>query len=207
MPKLPWPPASLPADPLERTVVEEGVRVWRVYRAGGTYAVNWNTFRTCGPVANGRFDHHRLPAQEQPDRSIFYGALSADVAIVETFQDGRTIDRTREDPWLAAFDLRHDLAVLDLMGPWPTRAGASQAIATGRRDVARAWSRAIYAAYPDVQGLMYRSAMAGGAVNLAIYERGAGTLPRRPALNVPLSHPGLATALDRMAAAYGYDLR
>lgn len=182
--------------------------MWRVYRAGGRHPVSWDTFRTFGPVANGRFDHHLLPPSDQPDRGILYGALhDAGAAIIEAFQDTRTIDRAHEDPWLVAFGLELDLAVLDLAGPWPTKAGASQAIAAGRRDVAQRWSRAIYAAYPDIKGLIYRSAMAGPATNVAIYERGASALPERPVLNVPLSHPGLAGPINRIAATYGYDLR
>jgi hypothetical protein len=206
--KLPWPPPSLPAGSAGHTVVEGSSRVWRVYRAGGRHPVSWNTFRTFGPVANGRFDHQLPPPSDQPDRGILYGALQdAAAAIVEAFQDTRTIDRAHEDPWLVAFELASALAVLDLAGSWPTQAGASQAIATGRRDVARAWGRSIYAAYPDINGLVYPSAMAGGAMNLAIYERGAPALPARPVLNVPLSHPGLARPINRIAATYGYDLR
>ena len=182
--------------------------MWRVYRAGGRHPVSWDTFRTFGPVANGRFDHHLLPPSDQPDRGILYGALhDAAAAIVAAFQDTRTIDRAHEDPWLVAFELELDLPVLDLAGSWPTMAGASQAIATGRRDVAQRWSRSIYAAYPDINGLIYRSAMAGGAMNVAIYERGAPTLPDRPVLNVPLSHPGLTWPITRVAESYGYDLR
>lgn len=208
MAKLPWPPPSLPAGPTGHTVVEGGERVWRVYRAGGRHPVSWDTFRTYGPIASGRFDHHLLPASDQPDRGILYGALhSAAAAIAEAFQDARTIDRTHEDPWLVGFELESDLVVLDLAGSWPTKAGASQAIATGRRDVAQAWSRSIYAAYRDINGLIYPSAMAGRAMNVAIYERGAATLPTRPVLNVPLSHPGLTRPINRIAATYGYDLR
>ena len=182
--------------------------MWRVYRAGGRHPVSWNTFRTFGPVASGRFDHHLLPPSDQPDRGILYGALhDAAAAIVEAFQDTRTIDRAYEDPWLVAFELESELAVLDLAGSWPTMAGASQAIATGRRDVAQRWSRSIYAAYPDISGLIYPSAMAGRAMNVAIYERGAPTLPDRPVLNVPLSHPGLTWPITRVAESYGYDLR
>lgn len=44
-------------------------------------------------------------------------------------------------------------------------------------------------------------------MNVAIYERGAASLPTRPALNVPLSHPGLTRPINRIAATYGYDLR
>jgi hypothetical protein len=36
--------------------------------------------------------------------------------------------------------------------------------------------------FSDIDGLIYPSAMAGGAMNVAIYERGAPTPPLRPVL-------------------------
>lgn len=42
------------------------------------------------------------------------------------------------EPWVVGFELELDLVALDLSGLWPTRAGASMAIATGRRDTAQA---------------------------------------------------------------------
>jgi hypothetical protein len=189
-------------------VAPKGARLWRVYRAGGDHPAAWNSFRTFGPLPTGRFDHHEPPAHDQPDRGVFYVADDAAAAIVEAFQDTRLIDRVDRDPWLVAFDLVLDLPALDLSGAWPTRAGASQAIATGRRDVARAWSRAVWAGYAEVSGMRYRSSMAGGtAMNLAIYERGVSVMPPQPALNIPLSHPGLTPDLNRIASRFGYDMR
>ncbi|HXG26345.1 MAG TPA: hypothetical protein VNL94_05780, partial [Candidatus Binatia bacterium] len=97
--------------------------------------------------------------------------------------------------------------LLDLTRLWPTHAGASQAIATGRRSTAQAWSRAIYRDYPEVAGLLYRSSMAGGSHNVALYERARPAIPSRPALHLPLTHPGLALPLARAAARLGYGLR
>jgi hypothetical protein len=208
MAKLPWPPATLSGIDPDVVVVPRGTMLWRVYLAGGPHPVAWNAFRTYGPLATARFDHHEPPVHDQPDRGILYAADSAPAAIVEAFQETRLIDRTDRDPWLVAFRLHADLVALDLVGPWPTRAGASQTIATGRRDVARAWSRATWDSYPTVLALRYRSSMAGGpAINLAIYERAARMLPPHPALNIPLSHPGLAPDLNRIAPQYGFDLR
>jgi len=97
--------------------------------------------------------------------------------------------------------------VLDLTRLWPTRAGASQAIATGRRPTAQAWSRAIHRSYAEVTGLLYRSAMAGGSLNLALYERALAFIPSTPAVHLPLSHPGLALPLARVASKLGYLMR
>lgn len=117
------------------------------------------------------------------------------------------IDRFRDAPWIVAMDLEHPVVALDLRGPWPTRAGAGQAIASGRRDTAQAWSRAISDSYTAVAALLDRSAIAGGSTNVAVYERAAGALPPRPAIHLPLSHPGLESALTRIADRFGYDLR
>jgi hypothetical protein len=205
--KLPRPPSRLSVIAPDITLVPAGTLLWRIYRAGGSHPVSWNSFRTYGPVAIGRFDHHQQPARDQPDRGIYNAADDAATAIVEAFQDTRVVDCGAHEPWLVAFALDRDLSALDLTGAWPTRVGASQAIAAGRRDVARAWSRAIWVAYPGVAALRYRSSMAGGAVNTALYERAERLLPLQPTLNLPLSHPGLTPDLNRIADRYGYGLR
>jgi len=205
--RLPQPPNGLSDIAPDNVLVPGGTLFWRVYRAGGSHPVSWNSFRTYGPVATGRFDHHELPARDQADRGIYYAADDAATAIVEAFQDTRVVDRGAHEPWLVAFALGVDLTALDLTGSWPTRAGASQAIAAGRRDMARAWSRAIWAAYPGVLALRYRSSMAGGGMNTAIYERAERLLPPQPTLNLPLAHPGLTPDLNRIADQYGYGLR
>jgi len=203
--KLPDPQLPLPRPSTDEVLtLDEGQRVWRVYRAGGGHPVTWSTFRTFGPVATGRFDHHEPPAHDDPNRGIMYGSLDIPGAIAEAFGDTRLIDRWHDGPWLVGFELDLDLVLLDLRGPWPTRAGTSQAIATGRRDRAQAWSRAIHAAFPDVHGLLYRSAMAGGSTNIALYERAVAGIPRHPILHLPLSHAGLEVALDRVANRFGY---
>jgi len=205
---LPLPRLPLPRPRrYETRTLPEGALVWRVYRAGGRHPATWSTFRRYGPVANGRFDHQEPPPHDDPERGMLYGSLDAPAAIAEAFQDGRLIDRVRDAPWLVCFALGRATSVLDLRGAWPTRAGASQAIASGPRDVAQAWSREIYAAYPSVEGLLYRSAMAGSATNVALYERAAAGLPAHPELHVPLGHPGLDRALSRIADRFGYDLR
>lgn len=63
------------------------------------------------------------------------------------FQDTRLVDRISGDhPCLAAFAFRRDLLLLDVAGPWTTRAGASMAI---------------YDAFPDIDGILYASSMDG----------------------------------------------
>lgn len=206
--KLPPPPPSLPrlrgSD--VRTLLR-GSLCWRIYRAAGEHPGRWNEFRSYGPTATGRFDHHEPPPHEDAARAILYAARDATAALAEAFQGTRTIDRRRQEPWLVAFELTADVAALDLTRLWPTRAGASQAIATRRRVTAQAWSRAIYRAYPDVVALAYRSSMAGSSINIALYERGATAISTVPVVHMPLTHPGLALPLARAAAKLGYGLR
>lgn len=184
-----------------------GTLCWRVYRAGGPHPVAWSDFRHHGPTATGRFDHQEPPPHDDPTRAITYVGLDAMGALAEAFQGARLIDRRRQAPWLVGFELAAPLDLLDLTRLWPTRAGASQAIATGRRATAQAWSRAIYRSYPELAGVLYRSAMAGGSLNLALYERARPAIPRAPAVHLPLTHPGLTLPLQRAAAKLGYGLR
>ena len=207
MAKLPLPPEVLPAPgPDDLATTGPGTLLWRVYRTGGEHPVAWNVLRHFGPVANGRFDHHQPPPSRQPERGITYVAGGIAAAVAESFAETRTIDRAHAAPWLAAFEPLRPIVLLDLRGAWPTRAGASQAISTGRRDVAQCWSRAIWRAMPGVDGLLYPSAMAGGEVNIALYERAEDAVPRQPALNLPLAHPGLLADLNRIAIRFGYGL-
>ena len=64
-----------------------------------------------------------------------------------------------------------------------------------------------YRAYPEMAGLLYRSAMAGGSLNLALYERARPAFAAQPTLHLPLTHPGLSLPLARAAARLGYELR
>jgi hypothetical protein len=206
--KLPPPPPELPK--LRRrdiATLAPGTVCWRVYRAGGPHPTVWNEFRAHGPTATGRFDHQPPPPHDDPDRSILYVALDTIGALAEAYQAGRMIDRRRQAPWLVGFELEAPVEVLDLTRLWPTRAGASQAIATGRRVTAQAWSRAVHRDYPTLAGLLYRSSMAGGSLNVALYERAQPRLAATPTVHVPLSHPGLSLPLARAAARLGYGLR
>lgn len=192
----------------ETTVLPAVAELWRVYFRGGRYPATWDTFRSFGPSASGRFDHQDEPPGEQ-ERKVLYAATGADpvaTCLAEVFQERRSVNLRREEPWLACFSLAADVPLLDLTGRWPTRAGASMAINSGPRPRTRRWSRAIYAAYPEIQGLLYASSMNAGRPAVALYERAGDALPARPVFNEPLSHPVLLPALRRVAAGLGYSL-
>lgn len=206
---FPNPP---PADELARVgigahllVIPAGTELWRVYFRGGQHPTAWNTFRAFGPVATARFDHHESPPRAQ-ERAILYAAVAAPTCLAEVFQTSRVIDRITSAPWLVSFHSVADLHMLDLTGLWPTYAGGSQEINSGDRHIARQWSRAIYAAFPAVHGLWYRSRMYGSMPAVALYERARSAIPVRPSFHMALASPAIFDALDDAAARLGYTL-
>src|SRR5439155_22327349 len=125
-------------------------------------------------------------------------------ALAEWFQAGRVVDRHTARPWLAAFRPVRALRLLDLAGTWPTRAGASQAISSGPRDRARAWARAVFAAYDDIDGLWYRSSMDGGQPAVCLWERAADAVVGPADALLPLDASGLALPIARECRRLGY---
>ena len=212
MAKLPKPPAVEALSKLgaETVRVPAGTRWWRIYFRAGSHPTTWSELRSFGPTS-ARFDHHPEPPDLHPELGILYAALDPLTAIAEAFQKGglrgrRTIDRRQAAPWLVGFDLAEELSLLDLTGEWPTRAGASQAIASGRRDHARHWSRSIHSAFPELAGLRYRSSMNAGREAFALYERGAAALPAEPAVHRALCDPLLDSLVRQAATSFGYHL-
>jgi hypothetical protein len=206
MPKFPPPPPPLvlaSSTPAEIVALTRVTVLWRLYETSGPHRRQWNQFRHFGPLSTGRFDHYVPPASEQ-SRAVLYAGLSVRTGVAEVFQHTRVIDPVRRGVWLVGFRLTRELRLLDLSGVWPTRAGASQAISSGRRQQSRAWARAIYAAYPSVEGLWYRSSMDGGRPAVALNERAEKAVAPRPEVHLPLSHPGLAVPLARIGRTLGY---
>lgn len=210
MVKLPEPPN---VDGLRQTFPELAIlpprtELWRIYFRSGAHPTTWEKMRLFGPAADARFDHHHQPPRVQ-DRKILYAATGEQAittCVAEVLQQRRSINVRRDEPWLACLVLTEEVSLLDLTGKWPTRAGASMAINSGPRPRARRWSRAIYEAYPEVQGLLYASSMNAAEQAVALYERAAHALPTLPTFNEPLSHPALLPTLRRFAADLGYDL-
>ena len=180
----------------------------RIHRAGGEHPTRWREFRTVGPIATARFDPHPLPVDATPAAApgfgVLYAGLSLRTALAEAFQATRVVDRHGGSPWLVVFRATRPLHLLDLAGTWPTRAGASQAISSGPRDRARAWAREIFTAYPDIDGLWYRSSMDGGAPAVCLWEPAAPALPTQPWVHLPLDSAALALPVARACRQLGY---
>ncbi len=207
MPKFPEPP---PVEVLARTqpderVLPSGFELVRLYFRGGVHPTAWNAFRRFGPVATARFDHH-LPLPREQERAILYAAVQAATCLAEAFQNTCVIDRHHAQPWLAGLVCAAPLTLLDLTGAWPTLAGASQVIASGPRPRAQRWSRAIYAAYPHLDGLWYGSSMHANQPAVALYERAGDRLAPVPLYHRALADPLLALEIQTVAALVGYRL-
>ncbi len=203
MPKFPDPPGVL-TTLASKTTLPSGTRLWRVYPAAGPRPVAWKDFRFFGPT-NSRFDHHDPLATAQA-KGILYAARDPTTCLAEFFQATRIIDRFSGAPWLVAFETTRSTPLLDLTGTWPTRAGASMAINSGPRPRARRWSRAIYAAYPAIEGLLYGSSMHANHPSIALYERAQSALPAAPAFHRALSDPALLPRLNAAADGLGYGM-
>ena len=208
MPKLPDPPSATELAhrvPARIVTLAAGSELWRIYFQGTAYPTHWGSFRHYGPLLSARFDHHLSPSREQ-ERGILYAATAIVTCVAEVFQDKRLIDTHDRLPWLVGFQLRRDVSVLDLTGNWPTAAGTSMLISAGRRDRARAWSRAIYDAYPHVEGLRYCSSMYANQPAVALYERAVDSIDPSPIFHRELADPSLLDPLRRFAAELRYGL-
>jgi hypothetical protein len=135
-----------------------------------------------------------------------YAAFHPRVAVAEVFQKKRRIDVSTAEPMLVGFRLVRAVRLLDLSGLWPTRAGASAAINSGPRPRAQRWARAIYEAFPKLEGVLYASSMAGNAPCVALFERAAAAIPSMTAFHRPLADPLLRGFLRQAAVSLGYGL-
>ncbi|BDU76507.1 RES family NAD+ phosphorylase [Mesoterricola sediminis] len=209
MAKFPEPPTpgELALLGPDVQILPAGSTVWRIYFLGGSHPTSWGQFRAWGPTES-RFDHHIPPASLQA-REILYGAVGprgAITALADVFQETRIVDRSFNNPCLASFETIRDLRLLDLTGTWPTKAGASAAIASGPKARARRWSQAIFAAFPSLDGLLYGSSMHANAPCVALYERAAVAMPASPSTNRMLADPILLTALRNACADLNFFL-
>lgn len=203
--RLGKPPDEFTVPPVIKRL-PAGTRVFRVYFRGGTHPSTWDHFRDFGPTGS-RFDHHTLPKRLQR-RAIMYVTMGKDAiltALAEVFQVTRHIDRSLNDPWLAAFDLSTPLPLLNTDSPWTIQAGGNMALNSGLRSRSREWSRCIYRSYPKVVGIAYPSSLTSKPC-AAFYERAASGVPSHPQLNLPLTHPALSSNLLVSAAQLNFTI-
>jgi len=210
---LPAPDPRLFRTPRRGDVYEldAAVRLARIYPTAGAHPLNWNQFRTVGPLGGGRFDHHVVGA----DRGIWYGAASRTPAgqhinalvgaVAETSAETFTIDRAVNGRHLVLCTPARPLRLLRLDSGWLPAAHGNGAIFTGPPPRAQEWSRAIYDHYPDLDGLYYPSSNHPASGCVALYERSQDALTT-PLLLRPLTAAGLTRYLEQAAHELGWPL-
>ena len=77
-------------------------------------------------------------------------------------------------------------------------------INSGPRSRAQRWARAIYAAYPAIDGILYPSSMDANRPALALFERASSAIPPHPRSNRALAELPLLILIANTAARFGY---
>ncbi len=209
MPKVPRTPTSarlgaLSPDP---HALPAGSLAWRIYFRGGRHPTRWGDFRHVGPT-DARFDPHLGRGATYQDRAVLYAAEDPITCFAEVFQRTRVLNRWHKDPWLVGFHTAAFSSLVDLTGSFTTRAGASMALMTGARSVARDWARGFYDAYPKTEGLLYPSSMHANRPAMVLTDRAeaAGVIPVQPSFHRALGDPALLGMLKNVAWTLGYAL-
>lgn len=232
MSALPAPDPSNFPSPLPRSAARTlpaGTIFGRIYESGGAHPSLWHEFRHFGPTGS-RFDHHPDPAGHHPDHAVTYvtpqiavppETAAQSVLLVclsECFSDRGVIERGSgaaggTQPRFVLFASTRDVTLLDLVdSTWITDAGGNGQINTGDRALSRPWARAIHQAYPDIDGVFYRSRTIAQrpripeARAVALWERAEDALPVSPIADIELSSPGLTVTLESFAKTLGLGL-
>jgi hypothetical protein len=164
----PPPPKFSPSPSFH--VLTAGSQIIRIFNPNkyGTQAL---TFRSYGPIH--RFDHHRgTKPQSDPQRGIYYAALTLSGCLVEYFGDSGIIEIEEEHVCLV--EINRALTLLDLRGAGAMKAGSVAALAkTADRLLSQQWSCYFYEQenlYSKIDGLIYFNAH-NDEEAIALYER------------------------------------
>lgn len=185
------PPYPLTRDDVD--VRDVRVPLWRIHRTEGEHVLAWNGFRTYGPLPTGRYDPHPAAPAAHPGYGVLYAAPALSTALAETFQRSRSVNLSTGAPYATSWTPTRALRLVDLTGDWALRNGAAHPLAHAPRPTCRAWSRAIYSRWGDLDGLWAPSTLDGAPI-LALYERAHTATPLTPAFSRPLAHPLLCCA-------------
>lgn len=127
--------------------------------------------------------------------------------LAEVFRDRGVIEVHRDGAYFALFDSVQPLRLLDVADSlWVTEAGGNAAISSGPHADSRAWARAIWRTYPDIDGILYGCSNVPPARSVVLFERARHALPRSPTFSRPLADAALRSALELFAAEIGLDL-
>jgi hypothetical protein len=194
-------------------VLPAGHLIGRIHSQAGQHPTSWDTFRSFGPT-HSRFDHQPPPPKVHARRSVLYGVprwagprrMAMPVlrtCVAECFRERGVVELSRDTPYFVLFQLARPLRLLDFSdNDWVSRAGGNAAISSGLRLTSQAWARAIYRHYtgPDaVDGIFYACSTIPAARSVALWERAASAVPKRPVLHRPLADPALRAELEYYA--------
>jgi len=150
------PPPQIKPAPIW-TKINAGDQILRLYNPD-LFEAKPLSFRTFGPLA--RFDHHRLPKQDDPERGILYAGKTLSCCIVEVFGDMRMVEVGN---WkLAKMTATRDLLLLDLRGSGAMKAGTVAGVCKdSNRSFSQEWSKYFYEnsfLYEKIDGLAFSNA-------------------------------------------------
>lgn len=203
--RFPQPPEVPPPGPGDCITLDVDQILWRIVFTSATHSLPWNTARTHGPHA--RFDPHPPPIGESRE-SAWYAAVDPSTALGECFQGDRMIDTATADPYLYAARLGRPVRLLDLTpgSTWVVRAGGHHGLSHEQHAISQHWSRAIRAADPELDGLLYRSNY-GPSSSIVLFSPAAASLAgARLDFERPLQHSGLRDLIISAADDLGYDI-
>jgi hypothetical protein len=175
--------------------------VWRVHQLLGPHPTSWDELRRYGPLTSARFDPHPEPPGTRPT-GVVYLASDVPTALAEVYQETRVVQRGFRGAQLTAWFPARTLRVLDLTDVWPTRAGTSHSLNSGRKDYTRSWARAVTTAWPDLDGMVY-TGMTGRRC-WVLYSPASDAFPSAPEFSHPLAAAALGPALAAAARQIGY---
>lgn len=180
-----------------------GSVLWRIHTTTSTHVTPWNRIRTFGPVRTSRWEPHPLPAQDHAPLGAAYLGEDVLTCLAEVFQTSRFVDVDTGNPYVTALQTADDLILVDLTGTWLLKAGGTSAAALGNKARTRAWARAIHEAWPEVDGVLAPSAVAGGKRIVAAWNQ--RVFPSAPEFSEPLNSPAIIRDIMIAAAKIGYD--
>jgi hypothetical protein len=181
--------------------------LWQFANAAGVHPTRFGQMRDFGPLRTARFDPHPEPASAGSGELVCYAAHTLLTAVAERFQHNRELRRADPHrPTAYAWFPTRDLSLIDFTGPGAVALGAAHALSGYRNDVTRRWARAIRAAWPDIDGLLYSSSMTGEPC-LALWAPATDTFPSAPQFSrgIDVPAPEWQDALRAITARLNYD--
>ena len=178
--------------------------LWRIHFTGGRYPQAWNGLRTWGPLDSARWDAHPLPEGEHPDHGAAYLAFDVVTCLAEVFQATWFVDVHAGAPYVTLCEFSRPLSLLDVSGDWLLKAGARSSVALGKKSRTRAWARAIRQAWPEVDGVLARSAVAGAHDCVTLWGPAGTAFSGAPLLSNPLSSPAIAPNIKAAAESINF---